>query len=92
MTEVCYCHFDESYANDDNDDYNDHDYQTDQYNDDVYDEDYETDIYDDGQEEEEVFLTNATNPKKDWFCCNCYSFFETKSQCLNHEKMCIKLL
>lgn len=86
MTEVCYCHFDESYAND-----HDDDYETDHYDDEDYNEDYETDVYDDDQEEE-VFLTNANNPKKDWFCCNCYNLFETKSECLNHEKMCIKLL
>jgi len=85
MTEVCYCHFDESYAYAD-----DYDYQTDVYDDEYYD-DYDTDEYYDHQEQE-VFLTNGNNPKKDWFCCNCYNLFESKSECLNHEKMCMKLL
>jgi len=90
MTEVCYCHFDESYTDD-------YDYQTDVYDDEYYDDydtdDYNDDYYYDGHEQEqEVFLTNANNPKKDWFCCNCYNLFESKSECLNHEKMCMKLL
>jgi hypothetical protein len=84
MTEGCYCYFDESYAND-----HDYDYHTDVYDDEYYD-DYETDVYND--QEQEVFLTNTNNPKKDWFCCNCYNLFETKSECLKHEKMCMKLL
>ena len=70
MSSVCYCHFDESYTNEED-----------------YDDYYEED-YDDSQD---VFLTNSYYPKKDWFCCNCYNFFETKSECVKHEKVCMKV-
>jgi len=80
---ICYCNFDENdYYNYDNDDYDDN-------YDDNYDDDYDDNNYD---ADDEVFLTDNYEVKKDWFCCNCYSLFESKSDCLKHEKICIKFI